>query len=208
MPNEYIAVTYATYNLRNIIIATIVIFMYYFFITNLCIAIKYEILNKREECDVRYYYSRACRNKIANSILMDPAFLNYKKKYFENVNTNITPHLDTAMVFMDAGESKINVDETAHANYTNKAKTDLLSQFKPVSDALYSTIGSFLGSLRGVLDNVKRSDSPGVDFSNSLTALQTKISESIPPEYISDELQPSLAKMISPLQKLWGGLGF
>ena len=192
MTNNYISVSYSTYNFRNVFTASILLIMYFVFITDLCVAIKYEILNKRDECDVRYYYSRACRNKISNSILFDPAFLKRKRGYLKNVNENITPKLDTAMTFSDIQDSKISNNENVHNKKTTDAKTTITSQFKIMSDALYTTIVSFLG-------NSNASDSPGVN----LKTLQDKIKESIPEEYISDTLQPTLTKMISPLQKLY-----
>jgi hypothetical protein len=152
MVKEYVAVTYSTYNFRNIFTAAIVLFLYYFFITKLFVAIKYEVLNTRNQCDVRYYYGRGCRNKISESILLDPRFLDYKSKYFDTVNAKITPTLDTNGVFMDAENRNIDLNEKKHEASIEKAKGDFVSQFKKVSDALHSMIGSVLGNIKGILN--------------------------------------------------------
>jgi hypothetical protein len=78
--------------------------------------------------------------------------LDYKSNYFDNVNAKITPTLDTNGIFMDAENRNIDLNEKKHAETIEKAKGDFVSQFKQVSDALHSMIGSVLGNIKGVLN--------------------------------------------------------
>ena len=173
MAKEYVAITYLTYNFRNVFTAAIVLFLYYYFILKLFIVVKYEVLNLREQCDVRFYNSRACRNKIADNILFDPKFLDYKRRFMNNVNTKITPNLDTAAKFMDAENRKIDNNETKHKKIVETDTTTIKTQFNGVSDVLNKMMGSISENLSNVLTAFSSSDG----LISSLTNFRAKLTQ-------------------------------
>jgi hypothetical protein len=158
MAKQYIALTYLTYNSRILLTAAVVLFLYYFFIVKLFIAVKYEILNLREQCDVRFYNSRACRNKIADTILLDPNLSKYKGRFFDNIHAKIKPNLDTATTFIDVESAKIDNNEIKHDSIISYDKATLKSQYKTVSDTLNNALGSISENLSNVLTAFSSSD--------------------------------------------------
>ena len=201
MAIEYTEITYITYNYRNVFTTSIILFLYLFFISRMYLAIKFEILNKRNKCDVRYYYSKPCRNEIANNILFDPTFLDYKKRYFTNIETNISPNLDTTISFSEVESRKIDKNETVHKAKVENATSDVKSQFQIAADSLQVVVASILGNLNSVVNAFTIQNT---DILSGLTNLKDQLPT--PSGAIADALNPSVAKIVSPLQKLYKSL--
>jgi hypothetical protein len=174
------------------------------FITKLFVAIKYEVLNKRNECDINFYYGKPCRNYIANNVLTDHRLVSAKRQFFDNANQKITPTLDTEGTFINVDEKNINNNIKKHEQKLSENKDTVQSQFQKVSEAMNYTVSSIFDNFNGLLNifNVNN-----MDILNGFNDLQQRVSSSpgaINP--IINIIRPTIASTTAPLQKLYQSL--
>lgn len=201
---NYVNISYATYNARSYYLSIIILILYITFISKLFIAVKFEVLNKRDQCDVNFYYGKPCRNFITNNVLMDNGLQSAKQKFFNNANENITPVLDTNAIFSSIEERNISDNEKKHTNVLNLNKSTIQGQFQTISQALNYTVSTILENFNGLLNVFKVNNT---DLLNGLGKLKQKIAYSpgaINP--IINLMKPTIASSTAPLQKLYQSL--
>lgn len=201
---NYIEIGYATYNTRSYYLSIVILILYITFISKLFIAVKFEVLNKRDQCDINFYYGKPCRNYITNNVLMDPRFKSAKQEFFYNANQNITPIMDTESTFLSVDERNIANHVKKHRNMLDTNKQTIQTQFQTLSSALNYTVSSILNNFNNLLQvfNVNN-----VDLLNGLGNLQEQIGSSpggIKPLF--SFMQPTIASSTAPLQKLYNSL--
>lgn len=201
---NYIDINYATYNTRSYYMSIVILILYIAFITKLFVAIKFEVLNKRNECDINFYYGKPCRNYIANNVLTDHRLVSSKQQFFDNANQKITPTLDTDGTFINVDEKNINNNIKKHEKKLSENKDTVQSQFQKVSEAMNYTVSSILDNFNGLLNifNVNN-----MDILNGFNNLQQRVSSSpgaINP--IVNVIRPTIASTTAPLQKLYQSL--
>jgi hypothetical protein len=168
------------------------------------VAIKFEVLNKRDECDINFYYGKPCRNYITNNVLTDHRLQSAKQNFFNNANQNVTPILDIEGTFSSIGERNIANNIKKHGDMLNSNKLAIQSQFQTISQALNYTVSSILENFNGLLNifNVNNTD-----ILNGLSNLQQQIGATpgaINP--ILDFVKPTIVSSTAPLQKLYQSL--
>jgi len=201
---NYVIIGYNTYNTRNLVLSIVILILYILFITKLFVAVKFEVLNKRDECDINFYYGKPCRNYITNNVLTDSRLLPSKKNFFQNANANITPILDTNNTFSAAEENQINNNIKKHEKLLNVNKQTIQSQFQNLSQALTYTVSTILENFNSILNtfNINNNDVLG-----GLQKLKEKVNSSpnaIMP--IMNIVNPTIASTTAPLKKLYQSL--
>jgi hypothetical protein len=199
---EYIGLSYETYNTRNYIMSFIIFFIYITFISSLYLAIKFEVLNKRNQCDLTFYYGKPCRDLIENNVFNDSKFKMSKHNFFDNVNQNVNPVLNTKTMFSGFNQKTIDKNIKTHDAAVKQSSTDAKSQFQVLSDALNYTVASILGNLNTVVQTFTFQNEDLVNGIDSLTQnLQTPGSSPI-----ISAIKPTVASTVAPLQKLYKSL--
>lgn len=197
---NYVTINYATYNTKSYYLSMVILILYFLFILKLFSAIKFEIFNKRDVCDINYYYGKPCRNYISNNVLLDNRLLSRKQNYFDNANQNITPVMDTDQLFLSVGERNINSHVKKHQKIITDNKDAIKKQFNTVTEGLTYTVSTILNNFSNLLNvfNINNRE-----ISKELGSLQEKISLS--PGAINPLLQ-TIAPITAPLQKLYNSL--
>jgi hypothetical protein len=201
---NYIDLNYATYNTRNYYLSIIILILYITFISKLFVAIKFEILNKREVCDINFYYSKPCRNYIANNVLMDHRLVSTKRGFFDNANQKITPVLDIEGTFSSAGERSINKNIIKHEKELSSNKNIVQTQFQTISEALNYTISSIMDNFNSLLNVFNINNSDILKGFGKLNETVKSTPGAIKP--ILDIVGPTIASSTAPLQKLYQSL--
>lgn len=197
---NYVTINYATYNTKNYYLSMVILILYFLFILKLFSAIKFEIFNKRDVCDINYYYGKPCRNYISNNVLLDNRLLSRKQNYFDNANQNVTPVMDTDQLFLSVGERNINSNVKKHQKIITDNKDAIKKQFNTVTEGLTYTVSTILNNFSNLLNvfNINNRE-----ISKELGSLQEKISLS--PGAINPLFQ-TIAPITAPLQKLYNSL--
>jgi hypothetical protein len=201
---NYVDISYATYNTRSYYVSIVILILYIVFISKLFVAVKFEVLNKRDECDINFYYSKPCRNYIANNVLTDHRLSSAKRKFFNNSNEEVTPVLDTESIFLSVGERNIDDHIKKHNTMLTSNKETIQTQFNNISKALNYTISSILENFNSVLKMFSVNNS---DILNGFEKLKEQIGSSpgaIKP--ILNFIEPTIATSTAPLQKLYQSL--
>jgi hypothetical protein len=164
------------------------------------VAIKFEIFNKRDVCDINFYYGKPCRNYISNNVLLDDRLLSRKQNFFDNANQNITPIMDTDQTFLSAGERNINSHIKKHEKIITDNKEAVKSQFNTVTKGLTYTVSTILNNFTNLLNvfNINNKE-----ILNELGTLKEKVSLS--PGAINPLLQ-TISPVTADLQKLYRSL--
>jgi hypothetical protein len=178
----------------------VILILYFLFILKLFSAIKFEIFNKRDVCDINYYYGKPCRNYISNNVLLDNRLLSRKQNYFDNANQNVTPVMDTDQLFLSVGERNINSHVKKHQKIITDNKDAIKKQFNTVTEGLTYTVSTILNNFSNLLNVFSINN---IKISDELGSLQEKISLS--PGAINPLLQ-TIAPITAPLQKLYNSL--
>jgi hypothetical protein len=197
---NYVTLNYATYNTKNYYLSMVILILYFLFILKLFSAIKFEIFNKRDVCDINYYYGKPCRNYISNNVLLDNRLLSRKQNYFDNANQNVTPVMDTDQLFLSVGERNINSHVKKHQKIITDNKDAIKKQFNTVTEGLTYTVSTILNNFSNLLNVFSINN---IKISDELGSLQEKISLS--PGAINPLLQ-TIAPITAPLQKLYNSL--
>jgi hypothetical protein len=178
----------------------VILILYFLFISKLFVAIKFEIFNKRDVCDINYYYGKPCRNYISNNVLLDNRLLSRKQNFFENANENVTPVMDTDQLFLSAGERNINSHIKKHQKIITDNKDAVKTQFNVISEALNYTVSTIINNFNNILNvfNINNKE-----ILNELGSLKEKISLS--PGAINPLFQ-TITPITAPLQKLYRSL--
>lgn len=201
---NYVNISYATYNTRSYYLSIIILILYITFISKLFVAVKYEVLNKRDECDINFYYGKPCRNYITNNILMNDRVQSAKQKFFENTDQKIVPVLDTEGAFLSVDERNIADHKKKQKNILNSKKETVQTQFQTVSHALNYTVSSILENFNSLLNVFTINNN---DILKGLGNLQQQIGTS--PGAINQALnfiKPTITSSTAPLQKLYQSL--
>jgi hypothetical protein len=201
---NYVDVSYATYNTRSYYLSIIILILYIAFISKLFIAVKFEVLNKRNECDINFYYGKPCRNYITNNILTDNRLISAKQQFFNNTDQKITPTMDTDATFASIEERNIGDHIKKNTKMLNNNKSKIQSQFQAISQALNHTFSTILGNFSGLLNTFNINNS---DILNGMGNLQQQLGSTpgaIKP--ILNFMKPTIASSIAPLQKLYQSL--
>lgn len=197
---NYVTLNYATYNTKNYYLSIVILILYFLFISKLFAAIKFEIFNKRDVCDINYYYGKPCRNYISNNVLLDNRLLSRKQGFFQNANQNVTPVMDTDQLFLSAGERNVNSHVKKHQKIITDNKDAITKQFNAVTEGLTYTVSTILNNFSNLLKVFKINN---IKISDELGSLQEKITLS--PGAINPLLQ-TIAPITAPLQKLYNSL--
>jgi len=187
---------YKTYNARYVSLATILTGIYVFGIAVLYLILQYELFNRQARCDPRFYYGKACKNAISESILMDPTFLK-KKKSFYNASTKINKDITKNEGEIDSDASKIeNANELSSPAFIE----DSAKKVDSITDQLNAIKSSYLGNPDNkVRESILQLNS---SFLNELKDLPVRLKE-IQDMFTNGVILPSSAKLIDALQKLY-----
>jgi hypothetical protein len=163
-------------------------------------AIKFEIFNKRDVCDINFYYGKPCRNYISNNVLLDNRLLSRKQNFFDNANQKVTPVMDTDQLFLSVEERNINSHIKTNEKLISDNKDAVKTQFNTISEALTYTVSTMLNNFSNLLNvfNINNKE-----ILNELGSLNEKISLS--PGAINPFLQ-TISPVTAPLQKLYRSL--
>lgn len=197
---NYVTINYETYNTKSYYLSIVILILYFLFILKLFSAIKFEIFNKRDVCDINYYYGKPCRNYISNNVLLDNRLLSRKQGFFQNANQNVIPVMDTDQLFLSVGERNINSHIKKHQKIIKDNKDAVKTQFNTVTEGLTYTVSTILNNFSNLLNvfNINNKE-----ILNELGSLQEKISLS--PSAINPLFQ-TVAPITAPLQKLYRSL--
>lgn len=197
---NYVTISYATYNTRFYYLSIIILILYITFISRLFVAIKFEVFNKRDVCDINYYYGKPCRNYISNNVLLDNRLLSRKQKFFDNANQNVTPVMDTDQLFLSTEERNINSHIKTNKKIITDNKNAVQTQFNTVSEGLTYTVSTIVNNFNNLLNvfNINNNQ-----ILNELGTLKEKINLS---PGVIDPLFQTMAPVTAPLQKLYRSL--
>jgi hypothetical protein len=197
---NYVTLNYATYNTKNYYLSIVILILYFLFISKLFAAIKFEIFNKRDVCDINFYYGKPCRNYISNNVLLDNRLLSRKQNFFDNANQNVTPTMDTDQLFLSVEERNINSHIKKHEKLISDNKDTVKTQFNAMTEALTYTVSTILNNFSNLLNvfNINNKE-----ILNELGMLKEKISLS--PGAINPLFQ-TISPITAPLQKLYRSL--
>lgn len=201
---NYVNISYATYNNRNYYLSIIILILYIAFISKLFIAVKFEVLNRRNECDINFYYGKPCRNYITNNILMDNRLKSAKQQFFNNADQNVTPIMETDATFASIEERKIADNLKKNNKMLNTNKSKVQGQFQTMSQALNYTFSTILENFSGLLNTFNINNA---DILNGLGNLKQQLGSTpgaINP--ILNFMKPTIASSTAPLQKLYQSL--
>ena len=198
---NYVTINYATYNTKSYYLSMVILILYFLFILKLFSAIKFEIFNKRDVCDINYYYGKPCRNYISNNVLLDNRLLSRKQNYFDNANQNVTPVMDTDQLFLSVGERNINSHVKKHQKIITDNKDAIKKQFNTVTEGLTYTVSTILNNFSNLLSvfNSNNKEISKEIILKELGGLQEKISLS--PGAINTFFQ-TIAPITAPVKKL------
>jgi hypothetical protein len=125
-----------------------------------------------------------------------------KHNFFDNVNQNVNPVLNTKTMFSGFNQKTIDKNIKTHDAAVKQSSTDAKSQFQVLSDALNYTVASILGNLNTVVQTFTFQNEDLVNGIDSLTQnLQTPGSSPI-----ISAIKPTVASTVAPLQKLYKSL--
>jgi len=192
---KYISIDYFTYNKISVIASVIIIILFILFVSIMTIALKYELYNKMNFCDPAFYYSKACNNKIAKTVLDDKTYKANLTKFSNNINNVINPMIADSQNTIGENESTIVSKEEENIEFA----TESINQIQEITDNLKSISSKHLGNFNHLKDlTIEQSNNLSQTIQNIPTILKT-IQEQVNTAVIT----PALTKMLCPLQKLY-----
>jgi len=186
---------YKTYNARYVSLAIILIAIFVFGIRILYLVLQYELFNRQEYCDPRFYYGRACNNLISRSVLMDSTFLKKKKEYYvSSIEVDDEINKDSDKII--ANRSKI---EDANGLSSPEFIEESAEKVKFITDQLNAIKLSYLGNPdKKVRQSISELNS---SFLSEIKDLPVRLQE-IQGMFTNGIILPSSVHLIDALQKL------
>jgi len=195
---KYVPVDYLTYNLSAYVNSILIIIMYLLFYIILYWILRYELLNIQNICDPGYYYGKACGNMISKNILLDPTFLEEKRKFYRTRDSIIYDEIPEDNKNMTNSEKKINKKLKNNDEFVNSN----IGKIQQFSDNLNSVFQKYLGNIQSFVNDTKDVSQETMQsfsqISSYLDDLKNQINESI--------INPAFAKYTDPLKKLYKSL--
>jgi len=158
----------------------------------------YEWLNVQDICNPTYYYGKACKNMISKQILMDPQFIDTKRKFYRAKDT-----IDYEFIPKDdklVKEAEKNIDQ--NVKMTDNVIESGITNIQSFSENVNTVFQKYLGNMKSIVkDTSVLSQDTMQSFSQiteNLKSLMEKLHESI--------IDPTFAKYSDPLKKLYASL--
>lgn len=192
---EYISIDYFTYNKISVVASIIIIILFILFVSIMTMALKYELYNKMNFCDPAFYYSKACNNTIAKTIIDDEKYKANITKFSNNINNNVNQIIADSQNAIDKNESTIVSKEEENLEFA----TESINQIQEITDNLRSISSKHLGNFNYLKDLT-------IEQSNNLSQIIQNIPSIL--KIIQEQVNiavitPALTKMLCPLQKLY-----
>ena len=197
---RYSPLNYYTYNINSYYasIGASAIFLLFYII--LMVVFKYELYNKKEFCDPMFYYGQACRNKIANTVINNPGFMQAKQVFYATVKDTIdasgTMVVDEAQI-VDAS-NMVQDNLSSNSNFINNT----ISQIQDTTSILKVIASKYLGNMQNLLNSTKNNSNDAwqqiQEIPQLLNNIQSQINKSI--------VTPALMPYTDPLKKLYKSL--
>jgi len=158
---------------------------------------QYEFYNKKNYCDPKFYYGRACRNQIADRILNNPDLINAKHRFY-NAMQDVNKVIDNVQNDIDTVSQ--NVQDGLESN--DEFQRDTLDQINDVTRIVKMATANYLGNLQGVVQSTKDTSAAVWSQLQSVPALLKELQKQINDAIVT----PALAPYVGPLQKLYQSL--
>jgi hypothetical protein len=193
----HIPIHYFTYNAPDVNTCVSVCILIFSFYVVLFLMFQFELYNKKNYCEPKFYYGRACRNQIADRILSNPELINAKRQFYSTMQKvgEVTDNVQTDIDRVSKG-----VHDGLESN--EEFQRDTLDQINDVTRIVKMAAANYLGNLQGVVQSTKETSTAAWNQLQSIPALlkdlQTQINSAI--------VTPALAPYVGPLQKLYQSL--
>ena len=194
----YYPIHYLSYNRQSYyacIGSSILFVVFYILLVNV---LRYELNNKRKICEPDFYYSSACSNKMANTILADTGFSPAQNDFYNALQDQLTVSQNIQEKEIDGADNKVQGTLDANANFTQNT----IEQIQEVTEVIQLMTTKYLGNLQQFLNNAKSTSSSTwnqvQEIPGMLQDLQNQINQAI--------ITPALTRYVDPLQKLYQSL--
>lgn len=198
MPPIYYPIQYLTYNRQSYyacIGSSILFLAFYIILVNI---LRYELNNKRGICEPDFYYSSACNDQMANTILADTNFYPSQNTFYNAVHRQFNVSQNAQEQEIDGAGDAVQGTLDANANFTQNS----IEEIQEVTDVIQLMTTKYLGNLQQFLNNAKSTSSSTwnqvQEIPGLLQNLQNQINQAI--------VTPALARYVDPLQKLYQSL--
>ena len=198
MPSIYYPIHYLSYNKQSYyacIGSSILFVIFYFMLVNV---LRYELNNKKNICEPNFYYSSACSNQIANTILLDTALNPSQNAFYNAVQNKYDVSQTTQENEIDGAGKTVQGTLDANTNFTQNT----IEQIQEITDIIQLITTKYLGNFQQFLQDTKSTSSTTwnqiQEIPGLLQNLQNQINQAI--------VTPALARYVDPLQKLYKSL--
>jgi len=195
---KYIPINYYSYNTPIYVTSVLAIGLYFAFTCILYSIFKYEWLNVQNLCDPAYYYGKGCTNMISNQVLLDPKFIDTKRKFYRAKDT-------IAYEFIPDGDKVVkNADReiTENLKVSDNMIQSSITNIQSFSENVNTVFQKYLGNMQSLVKDTSVISQDTIQsfsqITNNLNDLMIKVQESI--------IDPAFAKYTDPLNKLYKSL--
>jgi hypothetical protein len=195
---KYVPIDYYSYNRPIYVASVIALIMYFIFACILYSGFIYEWFNVVDNCDPTYYYGKACKNMISKQILMDPQFIDTKRKFYrakDTINYEFIPKDDKLV-------KKAEKDIDQNLKMSDTMIESGITNIQSFSENVNTVFQKYLGNMKSLVkDTSVLSKDTMQSFSHiteNLKSLMEKLHESI--------IDPAFEKYSDPLKKLYASL--
>ncbi len=194
----YYPIHYLSYNRQSYyacIGSSILFLAFYIILVNI---LRYELNNKREICEPDFYYSSACNNQMANTILASTGFSPAQNAFYNAVQNKLTVSQNEQKQEIDEADDEVQGTLDANTHFTQNT----IEQIQEVTEVIQLITTKYLGNLQQFLNNAKSTSSSTWNQVQEIPGLLQNLQKQINQVVVT----PALARYVDPLQKLYQSL--